>query len=114
MYQYETVQKKKDNHTGIPDRMKASFEKYTGCALDDVTVHYNSPVPSKMSALAFTQGSSVHVGPGQERYLGHELAHVVQQKQGIVHPTGEINGQPLNDDTALEAAADRMSQKCGQ
>ncbi len=114
MYQYREVQKKKVNHTGIPDRLKSGFEKYSGYTLDDVAVHYNSPVPGRMNALAFTQGSSVYIGPGQERYLGHELAHVVQQKQGVVHPTGEINGQPLNDDAALEIAADRMSEKCGQ
>jgi len=31
---------------------------------------------------AYADGSDIHLAPGKERHLGHELAHVVQQKQG--------------------------------
>ena len=34
---------------------------------------YNSDKPRKIGALAYTQGTQVHIGPGQERHLRHEL-----------------------------------------
>lgn len=56
------------------------------------------------------QINAIHIGPGQEVQLKHELGHVVQQKQGLTQPTGEINGQPLNDDEMLEKDADQVSK----
>lgn len=95
------------NRTGIPDRMKERFETVSGLSLDDVRIHYRSGLPAELGALAYTQGTQVFVGPGQERHLPHELGHVVQQKQGLVRPTCMIGGLPVNDEPALEAAADR-------
>jgi len=92
--------------TGIPMQMKLDFEKRSGLPLDDVRVHYSSDKPDKIGALAYTQGTQVYIGPGQTRHLGHELGHVVQQKLGMVRPTGQVNGLPLNDSPELERAAD--------
>ncbi|MDR1679408.1 MAG: DUF4157 domain-containing protein, partial [Prevotellaceae bacterium] len=80
------------NETGIPDTMKANFENFSGFSFDDVRVHYNSPKPAQLQALAYTQGNQVHIAPGQEKHLGHELGHVVQQKQGRVQPTMQLQG----------------------
>jgi hypothetical protein len=76
-----------ENTTGIPDHLKAGIEYLSGLSLDDVKVHYNSSKPAQLQALAYTQGTDIHVGPGQEKYLAHEAWHVVQQKQGRVRPT---------------------------
>lgn len=35
----------------------------------------------------YSQGTDIHIGPGQEKHLPHEAWHVVQQKQGRVKPT---------------------------
>lgn len=94
------------NSTGIPMQMKNRFEKASGFSFEDVRVHYNSREPARLQALAYTKGSEVYIGPRQERHLKHELGHVVQQKQGIVKPTGFINGEKLNDEAGLERAAD--------
>lgn len=103
----ETIQKKSvPNQTGIPDQMKSRFEAGSGLSLDDVRIHYQSGLPAEIGALAYTQGTQVFVGPGQERHLPHELGHVVQQKQGLVRPTCTIGGLPVNDDAALERQAD--------
>lgn len=40
--------------------------------------------------------------------MGHELGHVVQQKQGRVRATGSIGSVAVNDDAGLEKEADRM------
>ena len=85
--------------------MKLDFERRSGLSFDDVRVHYNSDKPRKIGALAYTQIPQVHIGPGQERHLRHELGHVVQQKQGIVRPTVNENGVSINNDPVLESAA---------
>lgn len=102
--------KEKKNKTGIPDRMKEKYESLSGLDFEDVRVHYNSPKPAAIQALAYTQGNQVFVGPGQEKHLGHELGHVVQQKLGLVRPTTTINGMPVNDNPHLEEQADLMSK----
>lgn len=98
------------NLTGIPDHMKERMEASSGFSFDDVRVHYNSHRPAQIQALAYTQGNQVFIGPGQDRHLGHELGHVVQQKQGRVKPTGSVKGRPLNDDKSLEREADMLGR----
>ncbi len=103
--------RKKENRTGIPDATKSGFEGISGFAFDDVRVHYNSQRPAAVQALAYTQGNNVYIGPGQEKYLHHELGHVVQQKQGKVKPTGYVAGFPVNDKKQLETEADNIGRK---
>lgn len=98
------------NKTGLPDALKAGVENLSGYSLDDVRVHYNSPKPAQLQALAYTQGSEIHVAPGQEQHLPHEAWHVVQQAQGRVRPTMQLKGVGVNDDTGLEQEADVMGK----
>lgn len=93
------------NSTGIPTAMKRRFETASGLSLDDVRIHYHSEKPGRIGALAYTQGTQVHIAPGQERHLPHELGHVVQQKQGLVRPTIRLGGMPANLNPALERSA---------
>lgn len=104
-------EEEKHNYTGIPDDLKAQVEEKSGLSLDDVKVMYNSAVPASFQALAIAQGTNVYLGAGQEKHLGHELGHVVQQKQGRVKPTTNINGVPVNDDASLEHEADTIQMK---
>lgn len=103
----EAAEAKKPNLTGIPAQMKLNFERRSGLSFDDVRVHYNSDKPARLGALAYTQGTQIHVGPGHESSLPHELGHVVQQKAGRVRPTRWIGGLPVNDRPELEREADR-------
>jgi hypothetical protein len=104
----------KPNNTGMPDNLKAGVESLSGNLMDDVRVHYNSDKPTGLGALAYTQGTDIHVAPGQERHLAHEAWHAVQQKEGRVKPTGDIGGIPLNDSRLLETEADAMGAKALQ
>lgn len=99
------------NLTGIPDTLKQKAEENTGISFDDVKVHYNSDKPASVQALAYTQGSDVYIASGQEKHLVHELGHVVQQKEGRVVATNEVNGFALNDDISLEKEADYLIEK---
>lgn len=96
------------NQTGIPNDMKVRFENRSGLSFDDVRIHYNSDKPARLQARAYTQGNHVYIGPGQERYLGHELGHVVQQKRGIVAPVFHIGKLQVNNDPELEKNADKI------
>jgi len=101
-----------ENRTGMPDSLKTGVEQLSGYSLDDVRVHYNSSQPAQLQALAFAQGTDIHIAPGQESSLPHEAWHVVQQKQGRVQPTLQLQGVNVNDNEYLEKEADVMGHEC--
>ncbi|HTI09256.1 MAG TPA: DUF4157 domain-containing protein [Puia sp.] len=96
-------------NTSLPANLKTGVEQLSGFDMSDVQVHYNSDKPAQLNALAYAQGTDIHLGQGQEKHLPHEAWHVVQQKQGRVQPTVQRQtGIAINDDPALEKEADRM------
>jgi len=105
---------RRENRTGLPDRLKDGIESLAGLSLNSVRVHYNSSAPAQLNALAYTQGTDIHVGPGQERHLAHEAWHVVQQARGRVRATTQMKGVGVNDDSGLETEADRMGGRAVQ
>ena len=106
---------RRENNTGLPDKLKTGIENLSGYSMDDVNVHYNSSKPAQLQAHAYTQGTDIHVAPGQEQNLPHEAWHVVQQKQGRVKPTLQMKGKVnINDDKGLEKEADVMGVKATQ
>ena len=72
------------NLTGLPDETKAAAERLSGFDMSDVRVHWNASEPAEVGALAYTQGTEIFVGPGQEQHVNHEVWHSVQDKQGRV------------------------------
>ncbi|HEX8107869.1 MAG TPA: DUF4157 domain-containing protein [Kofleriaceae bacterium] len=79
---------------------------------------YEGPAAQAMNALAFTLGEDIHFAPGLYdpasrggvELLGHELTHVVQQRDGrVVNPYGQ--GIAMVQNPELEAEADRMGQR---
>ena len=71
-----------------------------------------------LGAIAFTLGSSIYFAPGQYRpetprgqqVLGHELAHVLQQRAGRVrNPQG--SGIAIVQDVLLEAEAEHLGAR---
>lgn len=109
----------KANKTGLPDEFKAEMETGLGDDFSDVRVHPASSKAGQVNALAYTQGSDIHIAPGRfqphaaqgRQLLAHELTHVVQQREGRVAPTGEAGGMPLNDDPLLEKEAEEKATK---
>ena len=101
--------------TNLPDNLKVGIESLSGMSMDGVKVHYNSPQPAQLDALAYARGTDIHVAPGQEQQLPHEAWHVVQQLQGRVQPTLQLDqGVPVNDAGGLELEADLMGTKAAQ
>jgi uncharacterized membrane protein len=101
---------------GLPQQVKAQMEGAFGANFDDVKIVANSSKASAAGALAFAQGNTVHFASGQynpeskggQELLGHELAHVVQQRQGRVQANAEVNGMAVNNQEHLEKEADQM------
>jgi hypothetical protein len=102
----------------MPAPVQAKMEHAFGEDFSAVRVHEGAQAGA-MGALAYTQGADIHFAPGQyqphggrgQELLGHELAHVVQQRQGRVAPTAQAKGVDLNDDPALEREADDIGQR---
>lgn len=105
----------------IPAPLRTQMESALNANFANVRIHEGNHVAS-VGAIAYTQGNHVHFAPGQfdpgtragKALLGHELGHVVQQRQGRVKPTTQINGLPVNDQPALEHEADVLGQKAAQ
>ncbi|OJJ19868.1 hypothetical protein BKI52_15415 [marine bacterium AO1-C] len=94
-------------------QIKANVSALMGTDVSDAKVHYNSNKPAQLKAEATAQGKEVHLAPGKEQHLGHELTHVAQQQQGRVEPTVQANNGAvnINDDPKLEKEADDIGAK---
>ena len=108
------VQRHSDGTSPLPAPLRSGVEALSSVSMDDVQVHYGSARPAQLDALAYAQGSDIHVAPGQEAHLPHEAWHVAQQRQGRVDATRQMKGESLNDDSALEAEADRMGARAAR
>ena len=98
----------------MPDALKSGVESLSGMDMSSVRVHHNSDKPEQLDARAYAQGNDIHLGPGQEEHLPHEAWHVVQQRQGRVQATTQLQGVSINDDTSLESEADVMGARALQ
>jgi hypothetical protein len=96
----------------LPPDLLPALESFFHADLSSVRVH-TGPAASAIGAAAFTLGEDLYFAPGLFaphtaaglELLGHELAHVVQQRQGSVqNPFGD--GVAVVQDPALEAEAD--------
>jgi hypothetical protein len=106
-----SIQQKEENRTGMTDNLKSGVENLSGIDMSDVRVRFNSSKPAEIGAFAYTQGTEIHVAPGQERHLPHEAWHVVQQAQRRVRPTFQMKGVAVNEDEGLEREADILGQR---
>ncbi len=106
----------------MPDSVRGKMENSFGTDFSNVNIHKDSGHATNIGALAYTQGNDVHFAPGQynpesskgQELLGHELTHVVQQRQGRVQPTKQGKGMSVNDSPALENEADVMGARAAQ
>ena len=101
----------------LPEALRGKMEAALGADFAEVRVHVGSQA-ERIGAIAFTLGSDIYFAPGRyqpdtvhgQQLLGHELAHVVQQRSGRVrNPLG--SGIAVVQDHALEAEADRLGQR---
>jgi uncharacterized protein DUF4157 len=105
----------------LPEPVQAKMSRSFGADFSGVRVHEGAHV-SALGALGYTQGNDVHFAPGEyqpasprgQELLGHELAHVVQQRQGRVQGDVQGKGGAINADPALEREADEMGARAAR
>ena len=110
---------KSTSNTSLPENVQMKMESAFNADFSNVNIHSNSTKAEGLGAQAYAQGSDVHFAPGKynpesqsgQELLGHELTHVVQQRQGRVSPTTQMKGANVNDDTGLENEADQMGKR---
>ncbi len=106
----------------LSETVRQQMERALGASFADVRIH-EGPEAASIGAIAYTRGSHIHFQPGQynpasragQELLGHELAHVVQQRAGqVATPHGK--GVPINNDLHLETEADTAGKRitCGE
>ncbi len=95
------------NNTGLPDNLKSGIESLSGFSLAHVNVHYNSSQPAELNALAYAQGTDIHVAPG-----GNDICRTKRGTSSSRRGAGEADaagkGCGVNDDQGLEREADIM------
>ena len=99
---------------GLPEALRTGIKSLSGRSVEHVRAPYNSSKPAQLTAhaYAYAQGSDIHTAPGQDQHLPHEAWHLVQQAQGRVQLTMQLNGGvAVNDDPALEREAHLMGAR---
>ncbi len=105
--------------SGLDSTVQAKMENAFDEDFSNVEITQNSKEATNMGALAFTQGDGIYFAPGEykpkttqgQELIGHELAHVVQQKKARAIGTKQAKGSAINEDSALEKEADEMGKK---
>jgi hypothetical protein len=90
----------------LPPTVKHHLEARFGADLKDVKV-YENHAATLLGAKALTSGNDIFLAPGAfnvsaegQRLLGHEAAHVIQQRQGVVN---EVVQAAIDDNSAADA-----------
>src|SRR3954469_5664876 len=100
----------------LPDPVRGKMERSFGADFSGVSVHQDGRADA-MGAQAYAQGEHLHFGAGRydpsshagQSLIGHELSHVVQQREGRASvPQGK--GAAVVADRSLEAEADRQGE----
>ena len=111
--------------SALPGDVRTKMERSLGADFSAVRVFAGSQLPAAVNAKAFARGNEIHFAAGQydpsskagQELIGHELTHVVQQRQGRVSATVQhkgAGGAAINDDAGLEHEADTLGAKAAQ
>src|SRR5512140_3858841 len=100
----------------LPDPVRGKMERSFGADFSGVNVHQDGRADA-MGAKAYAQGETIPMGKGEhepashagQSLIGHELAHVVQQREGRASG-GQGKGGAGVADASLEAEADRQGE----
>lgn len=102
----------------LPERVRAKMEKALDADFSEVRIHTDDQA-EQVGAHAFTSGSDLHFAPGRynpesesgQKLLGHELTHVVQQRQGRVETAFQGSANTMVQNLELEAEADALGNR---
>src|SRR5688500_14578474 len=104
----------------LPPALRAQMERAFGADFTDVRVHESSPLADQHGARAIADGNDLHFAAGAfdpdsaagRELIGHELAHVVQQRSGI--PLAPQAYRPGGTADPLEHEADAQGARAAR
>jgi hypothetical protein len=103
--------------SGLAPRTRDRLERAFDTDLSSVRVEHR-PEVAAIGARAYTRGERISVAPSQrldtaagQELLTHEVAHVVQQRQGRVRPQVQFGAVGFNLDAGLETEADTVARR---
>ncbi len=109
-----------ENNPYLSLSIQRKMEKSFNQDFSQINIYKNSKSAEKMNARAYAKGNDLHFAEGEfdentrkgQELLGHELAHVVQQRQGRVE-SREIMSKGVfgNANNLLETEADDWGAK---
>ncbi|MBA3539635.1 MAG: DUF4157 domain-containing protein [Deltaproteobacteria bacterium] len=108
-----------DGGRALPREVLEKMERAFGADLSDVRVHEGDHV-TQMRAQAYAHGANLHFAPGQfdpastggMELIGHEIAHVIQQRDGRASAP-QHNGGVIAD-ASLERQADDLGHRAAR
>jgi hypothetical protein len=112
----------KGRRTQMPGHVQRKMEQGLGADFGSTRIHADSEKASRMGAQAYTQGEDIYFAKdkydpeskqGQE-LLGHELQHVVQQRDGRVKANHQEKGIGVNNERSLEGEADAKGKQVAE
>ena len=103
----------------LPGAVQAKMSTAFGTDFSSVRVHQDDRAGA-IGAQAFASGDNLHFAPGQydpdsesgQSLIGHEVAHVVQQRAGRVAAPAQGSGLVIDD--ALEREADDLGARAAR
>ncbi len=107
--------------TQLPAELRLQMERAFGHDFSAVRV-YESPAAAQVGARAFARGNDLCFAPGQfdpgsesgRALIGHELAHVVQQREGRVSTDAAQGDANIVADVGLETEADALGARAAR
>lgn len=102
----------------LPPALRARLERALAADLSAVRVG-EDPSVAAIGARAHARGTDVLFAPGAyqpdttdgQHLIAHEVVHLLQQADGGVTTTGDVDGTPVNTDGGLEHDADALAAR---
>ncbi|WP_406694000.1 DUF4157 domain-containing protein [Singulisphaera sp. Ch08] len=100
----------------LPQSFRHQMEAAFGADFSAIRIHEGHQA-THVGAIAYTQGTNIHLAPGHaslasshcQEIIGHELAHVVQQRSGARIPNVPRGMVEVD----LEAEANSLGERAG-
>lgn len=103
----------------LPTPVRGQMERALDADFGDVRVHPNDQQVDVLGAQAFTAGEEIHFGTGRYNpssdggleMIGHELTHVIQQRESRVAGESEDGASAIVRNPSLEHEADQRGHR---
>jgi hypothetical protein len=105
----------------LRDDVRSRMESAFGSDFSAVRIHEDGAADSA-GAQAYARGTDLHFGPGTYdpdspqglELIGHELTHVVQQRQGRAPGRAQMKSTLVVNDSSLEREADALGARAAR